>query len=75
MGEMRIMDTDAGDLKVIWDKGKPDEVKAAKTQFKELLKKGYLAYKVKGKGEQGKQITEFDEKAEKLILSPPLIGG
>lgn len=75
MGELRVMDVDAGDLKVIWSKDKPDEIKAAKDQFASLLKKGYMAYKVKKDGSNGKQITEFDEKAERIILSPQMKGG
>ena len=75
MGELRIMEVDAGDLKVIWNKDEPEEIAAAKEQFKRLVKKGYLAYTVDKKGEAGKQITEFDEKAEKIILSPAVQGG
>jgi len=75
MGELRVMDVDAGDLKVIWDKDKPDEIKAAKDQFNSLLKKGYFAYKVKKDGSGGAKIEEFDEKAEKIILSPQMKGG
>ena len=75
MGEMRIMDAVKGDLKVVWDKNKPDEIKAAQDQFKSLTKKGYIAFKVKKGGDAGKQIRKFDEKAEKIILSPALQGG
>lgn len=75
MGELRIMDRNKGDLKVIWDKDKPEEIKAAKKQFNKMLKNGYLAYSVKKDGSQNKQMTEFDEKAEKVILSPVLVGG
>ena len=46
MGQLRILDQDAGDLKVIWDSEKQEEVDAAKEQFEKLIKKGYIAYKV-----------------------------
>lgn len=75
MGEMRIADKLAGDLKVIWDKKKRDEVEAARNQFDAMIKKGYLAFSVKKDGEKGKVVKEFDEDAEMLILSPRLQGG
>ena len=74
MGEMCVMD-ERGDLKVIWDKHNPDEVQAARRQFDELKKKGYMAFSVDKSGEKGKKIEEFDEDAEKLILTPPIRGG
>jgi hypothetical protein len=70
MGEMRIMDKEAGDLKVIWDKSVPEEVKVASDQFKALLKKGYNAFKVKKDGEKGGKIEDFDEDIEMMILTP-----
>lgn len=75
MGEMRIADKVAGDLKVIWDKKKRDEVEAARNQFETMIKKGYLAFSVKKDGEKGKVIKEFDEDAEMIIMSPKLQGG
>jgi hypothetical protein len=75
MGEMRIADKVAGDLKVIWDKKKRDEVESARNQFDAMMKKGYLAFSVKKDGEKGKVVKEFDEDAEMLILSPKLQGG
>lgn len=75
MGEMRIADKVHGDLKVIWDRLKKDEVEAARNQFDAMIKKGYLAFSVKKDGEKGKVVKEFDEDAEMLILSPRLQGG
>lgn len=75
-GFLAVMDG-TGDTKVIWDSHNADEVAAAKVQFDSLRKKGFLAYKVDKKGEKivNEMITEFDPKAEKIILSPPLAGG
>jgi len=42
MGQLRILDQDAGDLKVIWDSDKQEEIDAAKEQFDKLIKKGYI---------------------------------
>jgi len=75
MGQMRVMDKDAGDLKVIWDKDNTNEIEAAEEQFDKLIEKGFTAYQVDKKGEPGKKITKFDPKAEKLIMSPRIVGG
>lgn len=75
MPEMRMMGA-AGDTKLIWNPDDKDEVKNAKRTFKDLVeKKGFLAFKVAEKGAKGEQITEFDEKAEKIIIAPPMAGG
>jgi hypothetical protein len=74
VGEMAILDL-TGDTKVIWDPHNPDEVAAAKAQFDTLRKKGFIAYTVNKKGDKGEVIREFDPDAEKIILSPPLVGG
>ena len=74
MSEMRVIDN-TGDSKIIWDKDNPDEIEAARETFKKLTKKGYMAYSVKSKGEKGELLTEFDPKAEKIILAPRMVGG
>ena len=74
MGELRLMDR-RGDTRVMWDPYRKDEVDAARKQFDELKKKGYLAYSVKKKGEPGEQIREFDPQAGKIIMAPPMQGG
>jgi hypothetical protein len=73
-GEMRIMSKE-GDLKVIWDSEKQDEVDAAKRQFEELTKKGYIAFSVKKDGEKNEKIHKFSSDLEKMILVPMLKGG
>ena len=75
MGSMSVMDREAGDLKVIWDSERPEEVEAARAQFDQLRKKGYLAYRVRGSGKRGEQIREFDADAQSIILAPALVGG
>jgi hypothetical protein len=73
-GEMRIMGAD-GDLKVIWDCEKHDEVEAARKQFNDLTAKGYIAFSVKKNGEQNEKISKFDPELEKMILVPMVRGG
>jgi hypothetical protein len=75
MGSMQVLDR-TGDTKVIWDKNNPDEVENARRTFDELKAKGFLAYSVKGRdGEKGELLRTFDPDAERLIMSPPLVGG
>lgn len=74
MSLMEVMDP-SGHSKHIWDAGIPAEVDAARELFKTLVKKGYRAFHVKGDGEEGKQMNEFDPQAGKLIMVPPLRGG
>lgn len=73
-GMMHILDK-TGDTKVIWDSKNADEVDAAEAQFDSLRSKGFIAYKVNKKGDKGEVITTFDPTAEKIILSPPIVGG
>jgi hypothetical protein len=75
MGELRVADKVAGDLKVIWNPENSDEVKAAEEQFNKLIKKNFIAFKVGKGGEKGKKITEFDADLEMIIMAPMLKGG
>jgi hypothetical protein len=65
----------SGDKKEIWDPDNRDEVDAARETYNRLVKKGYLAFKVKRDAEKGSQIHEFDPDAGKMILCPPVVGG
>jgi hypothetical protein len=75
MGELRVADKMAGDLKLIWDPEKKDEVSTAEETFNKMKKKGYLAFSVKKGGDKGKVIQEFDPDLEMIIMSPKLQGG
>lgn len=72
---MRVMDPKAGDLKIVWDPEKPDEVEHARKTFDELRKKGMAAFKVDKKGDKAKMLTTFDPDVEAMIMAPPLGGG
>lgn len=75
MGEMALMGI-AGDTKHMWNPDNADEVKAAKKVWDDLVgKKRFLGFKVKKDGEPGEQLREFDPKAGKLIIAPPMVGG
>lgn len=74
-GLLHTLDRD-GDQRVMWDRGNADEVDAARRTFRDLTRKGYLAFKAEGKrGDQGEQIREFDPDAERIILAKPPVGG
>lgn len=75
MSEMRITDTDAGDLKFSWDPDNEDEVAVAKAAFKKAKKKGLTFYKVSKNNKRGSVITEFDEEAERIVGVPQVVGG
>ncbi len=64
-----------GDVKMLWDSERPDEVDLARRQFSAALTKGMAAFKVTRKGEKGERITQFDPEAEAIILAPALQGG
>lgn len=72
--ELVILDQ-TGDTKMIWDAEKPDEVAHARDTFEKFKKKGYAAYRVNKKGDQGEVLREFDPEAEKMILAPQMVGG
>jgi len=73
--EMAVMTPADGDLKVIWDSDKPEEVSHARKTFTEFKSKGYLAYKVSKGGDKGEVMKDFDAEAEKVILAPRMMGG
>ena len=74
MGVLAVMGVE-GDTKLIWTPGNADEVENAKRTFKDLKKKGYIAYYVEDDGERGEVITEFDPMLSKIIMAPPMRGG
>ena len=65
----------SGDIKLIWNAERQDEIDAAESMFDEMRCKGYLAYKVDDEGDQGEVIREFDPETERIIMSPPMQGG
>lgn len=73
-GMLAIMD-DTGDTRVQWDKSDPQQVAKARARFDELKKKGYMAYSVNSKGDQGSVMSNFDASAERIIMHAQMIGG
>lgn len=73
-GTLRIMDR-TGDLKIVWDSSKPEEVDAARASFDRMISKGYSAFSAKESGDPGKRVTEFNPNAQAIIMIPRIVGG
>ena len=71
------MMTGAGDIRKIWNAANETEIEDAKRSFDHLVKeKRYLAFRVNpDDNTKGEQMREFDGKAGKMILVPPVAGG
>jgi hypothetical protein len=66
---------DTGDTRLQWDPNNVEEAAKAQSRFNELKAKGYLAYSVTGKGDQGVVMKDFDPKAERIIMHSQMVGG
>lgn len=75
VGTLHVLDR-TGDLKIIWDRTKPDEVEFARKTWDEMKAKGYMGYSVTGeKATKGEVLQKFDAQAERLIMAPQMRGG
>lgn len=73
-GTMQIMDR-TGHTSITWDADKPIEVSVAQATFDKLTREGYQAFEVESGDRQGRRMTTFDPKAEKIMMVPHLVGG
>lgn len=64
-----------GDTKYHWNAKNAEQVQAAKEVFDSHRGKGFLAFSMNTKGDQGEQMTEFDPKAESVLFIPQMQGG
>lgn len=64
-----------GDSKIYWDKDKPIEVAAARSNYEVLTASSYRGFKLNEDGTQGEQLTAFDPAASRIVMVPPLRGG
>lgn len=74
MGKMYVLYGD-GNEKLSWNASVPEGVAIAQARFEQYLKKGYIACRVEKGGNRGALITEFDPKAEEIMLLSMLEGG
>lgn len=73
-GTMSIMGKE-GDTKYHWSACNPDQVAMARETFDAHRGKGYLAFRMNDKSNQGDQMTEFDPAAESILFIPQMQGG
>jgi hypothetical protein len=60
-----------GHSELEWDSNNEIEIKNMEEKFKEMLGKGYTAFKVDAKTKKSKKITKFDPIAEEITMTPP----
>ena len=53
MGTLAILDREAGDITIGWDKNNPDEIENAQATFDDMRAKGHMAYRVDKEGGKG----------------------
>jgi hypothetical protein len=73
MSELRILGK-GGDTKISWDAHNEMEVNAARETFDKRIKDGWSAFRDKN-GSKGEKIKIFDNRAERIVLVPPISGG
>lgn len=66
---------DAGDMAVRWDRNNQAEIDSARATYDAMKKKGYSAYKTKADGTMGEMIRDFDPTAERITMTPRVVGG
>lgn len=69
-----ILDDASPFVVLTWNKERTNEVKAAKKQFDQYLRQGWLAFAVHV-DKIPRQIFNFDASCEKIILTPIVEGG
>ena len=68
--------SEAGDVKTFWNRNNQEEIGVAADTFRRLKAKGYTGYKLAADGNtKGEVLHEFDPKAERIVLTPPFVGG
>ena len=67
---MNVLDH-SGHSELEWDSNNEIEIKNMEKKFKEMLGKGYTAFKIDPKTKKSKKITKFDPLAEEITMTPP----
>lgn len=71
--ELCVLDH-SGHRSLTWDDATSEGAAIAKSTLDDLRAQGYAAYSLDAKGD-GKVIWEFDPEAERIVVTPPLVGG
>jgi hypothetical protein len=77
MAMLFVVDKLYGDKRLVWRADDEKSKNKAVDEFKDRLKRGWLAFKIDPNkpGNRGTQIKEFDENAEKIVMTPGVGGG
>ena len=67
---MNILDH-TGHSELEWDANDEIQVASMKKKFKEMIDKGYSAFKVDPKTKKSIKLKEFDPLAEEITMTPP----
>jgi hypothetical protein len=73
MSKLRVLNQ-SGDTTLEWDVKDPISVEAVEKEFNQIIKEGYMAFKVDSPTE-GELIRNFDPTAEEIIMTAPMVGG
>jgi hypothetical protein len=78
-GVMSYLTPQDGDVEVTWDKNNPGDVRHARRTFDDLLRAGYLAYRIESRGRgrepERVQVRQLDPEDSRLVLTPPMRAG
>jgi hypothetical protein len=73
MGWLKVLSGNEEE-KFFWHPSSPEEIRKAEEKFAAYLKQGYIACRITG-GNNGIQITEFDQDAEEIFMLGLADGG
>jgi hypothetical protein len=74
MGYLKVM-SGHGDQSLAWDATDHKSVETARERFTKLLRLGGTAFKSEPGKVEGTQLTQFDPKADEIIIIPQVSGG
>lgn len=70
-----LIQDNTGDTRIEWNRNNPVEVELARKNFDAHKEKRYLAYKTRSDGTKGELLRNFDPDAERILMTPQLVGG
>lgn len=73
-GEISVMG-ESGDTKHVWNSRDPDSIQRAREVFTLYRSRGYRAFKMNVKGDQGEMMTDFDAASGRILFVPQMQGG
>lgn len=74
MAKLQILDRN-GHTELAYEPDETATVDQARQEFMKKLEQGYLAYTVGPDGKADTAIREFDPQAQRIVMTPQLVGG